>query len=92
MKPLAVAAVLIVSACSPMDQYVEGQVVHVDGQDYLIRKLSNGAYQAVPSDQKATLHVDAADRTSDLQAAGKLTRALSILGTGLRRAAKLSPL
>jgi hypothetical protein len=92
MKPIAVAAVLIAAACSPMDQYVDGQIVRMDGEHYLIRKLSNGSYQAMRDDPKAALHVEAADRASNVQAVEKSTGVLSILRTGLTRAAELLPL
>ncbi len=91
MRLVAVAAVLIAAACSPMDQYADGQVVRLDGEDYLIRKLSNGAYQAMRDDPAAS-QAHAAKRASQVQAVETSTGVLSILRAGLTRAADLSPL
>lgn len=62
MKKIVVAlsAILAVSACTRMDQYMEGKVVVVDGAEYLVRQLPTGSYQAMPNSPKMTLHVDAA--------------------------------
>ena len=92
MRRVAVAAVLIAAACSPMDQYADGQVVRLDGEDYLIRKLSHGAYQAIRDEPTAASQATAARRASQGQAVETSTGVVSILRAGLTRAADLSPL
>ncbi|MBK4215566.1 hypothetical protein JJJ17_06470 [Paracoccus caeni] len=59
MKPYLVAAVLIASACTTMDQYFDGKVVTVDGAEYLVRETRPGTYQAMPNDPKITWNLDA---------------------------------
>lgn len=59
MKPLAIlVCVLATFACTRMDQYFDGQVVQVNGRDFLVRQLSSGGYQAMPNDPELRLTKD----------------------------------
>nr|WP_319250482.1 hypothetical protein [uncultured Celeribacter sp.] len=42
-------ATLLLSACTQMDQYFDGKTVNVDGEEFLVRRLSSGSYQAMPN-------------------------------------------